>query len=146
MKRTLQKHASSASPQLDSKSTNLHPQAHAAINASSRARRTAAHVVHPLEPVFDRHARVLLLGTMPSPKSRETGFYYGHPQNRFWKVMAALFNAPVPKTTQDKTDLLHEHGIALWDVLAECTIVGANAAASLDKLIEAYRVILPHCR
>lgn len=177
--------------------------AHAAINASSRARRTAAHVVHPLEPVFDRHARVLLLGTMPSPKSRETGFYYGHPQNRFWKVMAALFNAPVPKTMQDKTDLLHEHGIALWDVLAECTIEGAsdgtiaecvpndiawllgkapvdavfctgakatelyrkycepathmpctqlpstspaNAAASLDKLIEAYRVIPPHCR
>lgn len=83
-------------------------------------------VIHPLEPVFDERSRVLILGTMPSPRSRETGFYYNHPQNRFWRVMAALFDIPVPATNAEKEQLMLEHGIALWDVLAECTIEGAS--------------------
>lgn len=87
---------------------------------------TAHRVVHPLQPVFDERSSVLILGTMPSPKSRETGFYYNHPQNRFWKVIAALFNEPTPISNHEKQALALRHGIALWDVLAECTIKGAS--------------------
>ncbi len=84
------------------------------------------HIIHPLEPVFDERSRVLILGTMPSPKSREIGFYYGHPQNRFWKVLAALFEKPEPFGNDDRTAFLLEHRIALWDVLASCDIAGAS--------------------
>ena len=90
------------------------------------AGKTGAHrVVHPLAPVFDERSRVLILGTMPSPTSRETGFYYNHPQNRFWKVLAALFDEPAPSTNEAKEALARAHGIALWDVLAACSIEGA---------------------
>ena len=65
-----------------------------------------AHIIHEIEPVFDAKSRVLMLGTMPSPKSREQGFYYGHPQNRFWKVLAAAFDAEVPQTIPEKKQLL----------------------------------------
>ena len=93
----------------------------------------AAHrVVHPLKPVFDEQSSVLILGTMPSPKSRETGFYYNHPQNRFWKVMAALFDEPLPASNDEKRALALRHGIALWDVLAECTIKGASDGSIAD--------------
>lgn len=174
-----------------------------AANITNDANGTAIRVQHPLDPVFDENSRVLVLGTMPSPASRETGFYYGHPQNRFWKVMAALLDEPLPATNDEKRALALRHGIALWDVLAECTIEGAsdasisgcvpndiggllarapieavfctgakatelytkhcepqtgvacmrlpstspaNAAKSLEQLIEAYRVMLDHCR
>lgn len=83
-------------------------------------------VRHPLEPVFDANSRVLVLGTMPSPKSRETGFYYNHPQNRFWPVMARLFSCEVPATNAEKRALALGHNIALWDVLAQCEIEGAK--------------------
>ena len=89
-------------------------------------------VRHPLDAVFDENSRVLVLGTMPSPKSRETGFYYNHPQNRFWKVMAALFDEPLPETNDEKRALALRHGIALWDVLAECTIEGASDGSIAD--------------
>lgn len=91
-------------------------------------RRKAAprHVTHPLDPVFNERSRVLILGTMPSPKSRETGFYYNHPQNRFWRVIATLLDKPVPASNDEKKALVLAHGIALWDVLAECTIEGAS--------------------
>ena len=83
-------------------------------------------VIHPLQPVFSFSSNVLILGTMPSPKSRETGFYYGHPQNRFWRVMAAVLQRPVPVTIAEKKQMLLTHGIALWDVLYSCTICGAD--------------------
>ncbi len=162
-----------------------------------------ARVRHPIRPVFDARSRVLLLGTMPSPASRQVGFYYGHPRNRFWTVLARLFDEPVPATVDARRDLALRRGIALWDVLAECTIRGAsdasisecvpndiagllkkapieavfctgskaaqlysrycepsteleavrlpstspaNASASLEDLVEAYRCILPYCR
>lgn len=91
-----------------------------------------AHIVHEIEPVFDAKSRVLMLGTMPSPKSREQGFYYGHPQNRFWKVLAAVFDTEVPQTIPEKKQLLLTHHIALWDVLASCTIAGASDASIRD--------------
>lgn len=84
------------------------------------------HVDHPLAPVFDSRSRVLVLGTMPSPKSREVGFYYGHPQNRFWRVLAALFDEPVARDNEWRRDQLLRHHIALWDVLAACDIEGAS--------------------
>lgn len=83
-------------------------------------------VKHPLKPVFNERSRVLLLGTMPSPKSRETGFYYNHPQNRFWKVISTLFEEKLPETNDQKRALVLKHKIALWDVLASCTIEGAK--------------------
>ena len=90
---------------------------------------TSTHVIHEIEPVYDKNSRVLLLGTMPSPKSRETGFFYGHPQNRFWKVLALLFDEPTPETIKEKRDLCLRHHIALWDVVSSCDIEGASDAS-----------------
>ena len=83
-------------------------------------------VHHPLEPVWDSRSRVLILGTMPSPKSREAGFYYGHPRNRFWPALAAIFSEEVPLGTAARRAFCLRHRIALWDVLASCEIQGAS--------------------
>lgn len=83
-------------------------------------------VFHAFEPVFNRDSRVLLLGTMPSPKSRENGFYYGHPRNRFWKVLADILGRQMPETVEEKKAMLLENGIAVWDVLKSCEIDGAD--------------------
>lgn len=104
----------------------------------------AQHIEHDIEPVFDRRSRVLMLGTMPSPKSREQGFFYGHPQNRFWKVLAAVFDAPVPEGIPEKTTFLLERRIALWDVLASCEITGASDASIRDPEPNDLRLILDH--
>ena len=92
----------------------------------------ATTVTHEIQPVFDSRSRVLLLGTMPSPASREQGFYYGHPQNRFWRMLAAIFDEPVSRTIEEKRDMLLRHHIALWDVLASCEIEGASDASIRD--------------
>jgi len=91
-------------------------------------------VHHTLEPLFDENSRVLILGTMPSPKSREAGFYYYHPQNRFWPVLSAVLGEPLPDTPEGRRALCLRHGIALWDVLASCTIEGASDAAIRDPV------------
>ncbi len=75
---------------------------------------------HPFSPVFDPHSRILILGSFPSVRSREEGFFYGHPQNRFWKVLAGVWEAPLPQTIAEKKALLLANGIALWDVIASC--------------------------
>lgn len=75
--------------------------------------------------MFDRRSRILILGTIPSPKSRETGFFYGHPQNRFWRVLAAVLGEAVPASNEEKTALCLRRRIALWDVLSACEIEGA---------------------
>ncbi len=86
-------------------------------------------VTHPFGPLYDQNSRTLLLGSIPSPKSREIGFYYGHPQNRFWPVLAAVFGEPPPQTIAQKRALALRHGVALWDTLACCEIRGASDAA-----------------
>lgn len=86
----------------------------------------AAEVVHPFRPVFDSRSRVLILGTMPSPASRRNAFYYGHPQNRFWPALAAVFGEPVPGSAEERRAFALRHGVALWDVLASCRIAGAG--------------------
>lgn len=87
------------------------------------------HVVHPFEPVFDRNSRILVLGSLPSVLSRENHFYYGNPQNRFWRVLAAVFSEPVPETIKEKTAFLLRNGVALWDAVAECDISGSSDAS-----------------
>ena len=77
---------------------------------------------HPFESVFDRHSRVLILGSFPSVRSRADGFYYGHPRNRFWRVTAAVFGCAVPESIAEKRRFFLENGIALWDVIASCEI------------------------
>lgn len=83
-------------------------------------------VCHPIEPVYDENSRVLILGSFPSVKSREAMFFYGHPQNRFWRVLAAVCERPVPVSVEEKRTLLLEERIALWDVIASCEITGSS--------------------
>lgn len=84
---------------------------------------------HTLEPWYDAQSRVLILGTFPSPKSREYGSYYGHPQNRFWPTLAAVFDETVPMTVSERQAFVSHYRIALWDVLASCEIRGADDAS-----------------
>ena len=83
-------------------------------------------VIHPIPPVYNEHSRVLVLGSFPSVKSREQGFFYGHPQNRFWKVLSILGGCDVPTSIEEKRNLLLNMGIAVWDVIASCEIVGSS--------------------
>lgn len=87
---------------------------------------------HTFEPVWDENSHVLILGTFPSVKSRENQFYYGHPQNRFWKVIAEVAGWSVPETIQEKKEMLLANGIAIWDVIAKCTITGSSDSSIRD--------------
>ena len=94
-------------------------------------------------PVYDKKSKVLILGSLPSVKSREAGFYYGHPQNRFWKLLAALLSCPVPETIEEKKRMLLTHHIAVWDVIESCDIIGSSDSsiknvvpADIGKLLE----------
>lgn len=82
-------------------------------------------IIHPILPVFDKNSKVLILGSFPSVKSREQGFFYGHPQNRFWKVLSGVFNDTLPITIEQKRDFLLKHGVAVWDVIRSCEISGS---------------------
>ena len=90
--------------------------------------------VHTLSPFVPAGAETLILGSFPSVRSRETGFYYGHKQNRFWRVLAAVFDSPCPADTEEKKALLAENGIALWDVIAACEIAGSSDASIQNVL------------
>ena len=84
------------------------------------------HELHEIEPVFDRHSRILILGSFPSVKSREAGFFYHHPQNRFWKTLAAVTGQETPGSIPEKKEFLLRNRIALWDVIASCEIQGSS--------------------
>lgn len=99
-------------------------------------------IIHAFSPVFDSESRILVLGTMPSPKSRELGFYYSHPRNRFWPVLAKLFGEEVPKTPEKKANFALEHKIALWDILKECDIEGASDSSIKNAVPNDISVIL----
>ena len=81
---------------------------------------------HEFAPVYDENSRLLILGTFPSVQSRETHFYYGHPQNRFWKLLAFLCRWPIPATIPEKKEMLLKNGVALWDVIQSCEIAGSS--------------------
>ena len=83
-------------------------------------------VAHTFEPVYDENSRLLILGTFPSVKSRENAFYYGHPQNRFWKLLAGLTGEKTPGSIEEKKELLLKHDIAIWDVIRSCEIEGSS--------------------
>lgn len=97
---------------------------------------------HPLMPIYNEHSKILILGSFPSVKSRECGFYYGHPQNRFWKVLAALFNEPMPEAIEAKKEFLLHHKIALWDVVKSCEITGSDDNTISDVTANDLSVLL----
>lgn len=84
---------------------------------------------HPFPPLYDANSKILILGSFPSVKSREQLFFYGHPQNRFWRVVAQVYGAPVPQSIEEKRAFLLQNGIALWDVIASCSITGSSDAS-----------------
>ena len=84
------------------------------------------HITHNFSPVFDGNSEILILGSLPSVKSREKAFYYGHPQNRFWRVLASIYRTEVPDSIEGKTGLLLTNRIALWDVISSCDIRGSS--------------------
>lgn len=92
------------------------------------------HIIHPIPPLYDEQSRILILGSFPSVKSREAQFFYGHPQNRFWRVLAAVLGCPVPQTVPQKQAMLHAHHIALWDVIKSCDIEGSSDSSIKNAL------------
>ena len=95
-------------------------------------KKTSEAAVHNIAPVWDENSRILILGSFPSVKSREAAFFYHHPQNRFWKVLAAVTKDTFPETIEEKKCFLHRHHIAVWDVIASCTITGSSDASIRD--------------
>ncbi len=95
----------------------------------SEKQKTPHAVEHPIPPVWDGESRILILGSFPSVKSRAVGFFYGHPQNRFWRVLSAVYNCEIPQNVDGKIAFLSAHGIALWDVIASCEITGSSDAS-----------------
>ena len=110
------------------------------------------HVKHEFDPIFDENSEILILGTLPSVKSREQNFYYGHPQNRFWKVMAAVLQVEVPISIDEKKRMLHENHIALWDTIYSCDIIGSSDSSirnvtptDLQPIIEQSQIKRVYC-
>lgn len=91
-------------------------------------------LVHPVEALFNENSKILILGTFPSVKSREAKFFYGHPQNRFWRVMARLCDADIPQTVEDKKKLILDNHFALWDVIHSCDVEG-SADSSIKNVV-----------
>lgn len=99
-------------------------------------------VRHEFGPFYDKDSKVLILGSIPSPKSREQGFYYGHPRNRFWTVLADVLGEEMPETVAERKSMLRKHNVALWDVLDSCEIKGADDASIRNPIPNDMRVIL----
>ena len=99
---------------------------------------------HPFGPLFNQNSHVLILGSFPSVKSREQNFYYGHPQNRFWKVIATVFGCPVPQTIEEKKSLILSNRLALWDSIASCDIAGSSDASIRNARTNDISLILDH--
>lgn len=99
-------------------------------------------IIHPIEPVYNRKSEILILGSFPSVKSREEGFFYGHPQNRFWRVIAAVYKADVPETVEEKKAFLLRNSIALWDVIHSCDITGSSDSSIKNVVVNDINLIL----
>ncbi len=92
-------------------------------------------VIHPFEPVYSTESKILILGSFPSVKSREDNFYYAHPQNRFWRIIASILNVDVPRNINQKKDILLNGKIAIWDVLKSCKIEGSSDASIKEPIV-----------
>ena len=103
-------------------------------------------IVHPIEPLFDKNSETLILGSFPSVKSREAMFFYGHPQNRFWKLLPLIFSSEVPETVEQKKALALSNRIALWDVIGSCTVTGSADSSITDVVPNDLSVILDNSR
>ena len=103
-------------------------------------------VLHTIPPVFDENSEILILGSFPSVKSRENNFFYGHPQNRFWKLLAMIFNEEVPQSVESKKDFLIKHKIALWDVIHSCDITGSSDNTIRNVVANDISLILDNSR
>ena len=99
-------------------------------------------VSHTFPPVYDAESKILILGSFPSVKSREMNFYYGHPQNRFWKVMAHILGVDVPQTVAEKKEMLLMHKVAVWDVIESCTITGSSDTSIRNVVVNDFTEIL----
>ena len=99
-------------------------------------------IVHPISPVYDKESEILILGSFPSVRSREEGFFYGHPRNRFWKVLASVFGEEVPGTVGEKKAFLLRNHIAVWDVIHSCEIEGSSDASIKNVTVNDLHVIL----
>ena len=99
---------------------------------------------HNIEPVFDKRSRILILGSFPSVKSREQKFFYGHPQNRFWKMLAIILESEEPADIEEKKKLLLDNQIAIWDVIAGCEISGSADSSISEVTVNDLSVILDH--
>ena len=102
---------------------------------------------HPFKPIFDKNSKILILGSFPSVVSRKFGFYYANPQNRFWRVLAGILNAPLPGSTDEKIDFLLAHRIAIYDAAISCEIKGSSDAkmtaiepANLEPIFSGARI------
>ncbi len=102
-------------------------------------------IEHPFPPLYNQDSRVLILGSFPSVKSREQMFFYGHPQNRFWRVIAAIFDEEVPATIDEKKALILNHRLALWDSIASCQIKGSSDASIQNVKANDISMILDKC-
>ncbi len=100
---------------------------------------------HPFPPLYDENSRVLILGSFPSVRSREERFYYGHPQNRFWRLIASLYGRPVPDTVARKKELILGNALALWDCAASCEITGSSDASIRQARANDVGMILDRC-
>lgn len=99
-------------------------------------------LIHPIPPLFDKSSKILILGSFPSVKSREMQFFYGHPQNRFWRVMSDILEENCPKTVAEKRDFLLKHNIAVWDVIKSCDIDGSSDSSIKNVVPNDLSVIL----
>lgn len=102
-------------------------------------------IEHTFLPVFDSNSKILILGSIPSVKSRENGFYYGHPQNRFWKVISGVFNTNTPETITEKKEMLLQNHIAIWDVIQSCDIIGSSDSSIKNVVPSDINLILNRC-
>lgn len=103
-------------------------------------------IKHTFSPVYDEYSNILILGSLPSVKSRENGFYYGHQNNRFWKVVASIFKCEVPKTNAQKNEFLLKNHIALWDVIESCDIIGSSDSSIKNVVPTDINMILSQCK
>ena len=103
-------------------------------------------ILHPFPPLFDSESRTLILGSFPSVKSREAMFFYGHPQNRFWRLTALLCHEDTPQTIEDKSSLILRHHLALWDSIQSCTITGSSDSSVRDVVPNDLRVIFDNSK
>lgn len=98
-------------------------------------------IAHPFAPIFNEQSKILILGSLPSPASRQQGFYFGHKQNRFWKILSTLFNEEI-FDIESKKQFLLKHNIALWDVVKSCEIVGASDSTIKNVQVNDFDIIL----